>query len=492
VSVPFLLHRLSVPAAVVAFAAALSLLAPAARADVPPANIGRPTITTPVPDPQQCPENIACVGDTATGTRGTWTDESSLTFHYEWQLCDNAVACTLLSSFDGNDPAAQPVVITPDMVGRGLRFRVYATGPGGTTIATSDVVGPFGRSPATVPVVQTAPSIELADSDRPLSGQTLIGRIGVWDDAYRDYQYVAAWLRCESNGMNCRQINYRLLDGPNDPVSYRMTPSDVGYVIRLEVDAHSSAGTRPELTAPTDLVGDGGPPVNLQAPLLLVGSYGTPARPVSGPVSPGDTLTATPGSWTVNDNLIVSWLRCDRSGASCASIPGADAQPGQSTRLSYIVSASDAGSSIRADVTASAFLGSSTLRTVAARVGPDPATGTGSGSGTGTSTGSKDRATVRVRSAKVTGSGKTLAVYLSLGAAGKVSISAKGGGTTLGKVTRELGKGRVAIAVTLSKKARKMLAGGKKLKTTLSLSLRTAEAGRGSLTQSVTLRGAAR
>jgi hypothetical protein len=486
VSVPCSLHRITLPAALVAMAAAIALLAPAARADVPPANIAPPTATSDFA--VACDPNPVCVGDTVTGGRGTWTDESSLTFHYEWLVCGDPTDCNLFSSFDGPDPTAQTVHVTPDMLRRGLKFRVYATGPGGTAIATSDVVGPFGRGPATVPVVQTMPSVELQDSDQPFSGQILIGRVGVWDDAYRDYYYNAAWLRCLSDGTDCRTISQRWLYGPNEPLTYRMTASDVGYVIRLQMTVASTAGDKVVLSAPTAVVQNGGPPVNLQAPLLLVGSYKVPAVPVSVPVSPGDTLTATSGVWTVNDNLVVNWLRCDRQGATCQSIPGADGPPGQPARQSYIVTAGDLGSSIRADVTATAFLGTATLRTAAARVGPDPTPGPG----TDDPAAPKERATVRVRSAKVTGSGNTLAVYLTLGAPGKVSVTAKGAGASLGKASRELGQGRVAIAVTLSKAGRKLLTGGKKVKTTLSVTLRTAAGNRGSLTQSVTLRGASR
>ena len=56
-------------------------------------------------------------------------------------------------------------------------------------------------------------------------------------------------------------------------------------------------------------------------------------------------------------------------------------------------------------------------------------------------------------------------------------------------MSRKLGKGKVAIALNLSKKARKVLKKGKKVRTTLALTLRTDAGNKGSVKQSVTLRG---
>ena len=325
------------------------------------------------------------------------------------------------------------------------------------------------------------------------------GRVGTWDDDFRDYLYDVSWLRCDTAGQNCDRVASQILDRPDQPVDYRLRPADVGSVMRLEVTTTSrGAGDTTAYSPVTAVVGDGGPPVNLVAPVLLVGSNPgadkAQAATVVAPVSPGDVLSVSPGEWSVNDGTIVNWLRCDRAGIVCAAIPGADATAGQPPRLSYIVAAGDLGSSIRADVTATAFLGNTTLRTQAARVGADAPTTTGGGTTTpgGTTTTPKDRATVKLRDARVTGSGNTLAVYLSLGAAGKVSITADGAGTRLGKATRDLGKGRVAIAVSLSKSGRKALRKGKAVKAKLALTLTTASGDRGSLTQSITIRPASR
>ena len=505
-SVPSTLHRICLLATLLAGVSALVVLVPAARADtVPPVVVTQPdwNIDTDFSTVIQCadqPDNdpptyTLCTREQISGDRGTWTDEGSLTFKYEWLSCElDGSGCRVTNSFSGPDPAAQPLLLGPEQLDRTVRFRVTATGPGGTTIATSEHTNRIFRGPPTRPVAQESPSIDGAPWP-PVSGTVLNGRIGTWDDAYHDYAYDASWERCDVNGLNCVVISTQRMNGPVDPVQRSLTGADVGSTLRLSVTAHaigrsvSLEMTKVEYSVPTPIVQDGGPPGLLEAPLLLVGRNDKQAAvPVGAPVSPGDTLTATAGRWTVNDRLVVNWLRCSRLGTDCVSIRGADALPGQPARQSYLVTASDLGSSIRADVTATALLGSTTIRTAGARVGPD-ATGPGT---IDPGKPVKERATVRVRSAKVTGSGNTLAVYLSLGAAGKVSLTATGGGTTLGKVSRELGKGNVAIAVKLSKKARKVLEGRKKVKMTLSLTLRTSAGDRGSLRQSVTLRGASR
>jgi len=502
--VPSPLHRIVLPAAVAVLLVTLALLVAATRAEaVPPVVVDQPNwiVTTDFTDVEHCkdelsntpPEYTLCTRETLTGDRGTWTDESSLSFTYEWLSCGRDGAdCHVTSSFSGADPAAQPLLLGPDQLDRTVRFRVVATGPDGTTIATSERTNVITRGPVTRPVAQTMPSID----GEPTSGQVLNGRIGVWDDAFTDYRYDASWQRCGTDGLNCITISTQRMDGPNEPVQRVLTSADVGYTLRLAVTAHSidrfeaKEITQVEYSPATPVIAAGasGRPVNVEPPQLFVGSYKTPAAPITGPVSPGDTLTASAGRWSVNDGLVVNWLRCARDGTGCVSILGADALLGQPARQSYIVASADLGSSIRADVTATAPGGTTTVRTNAARVGPDGTSSTGGG---GTTT-VKDRATVRVRSAKLTGSGNTLAVYLSLGAPGKVKVTGKGAGQTLGKASRELGKGKVAIAVKLSKSARKLLKKGRKVKMTLSLTLVTDAGSQGSMKQSVTLRGTSR
>jgi hypothetical protein len=80
----------------------------------------------------------------------------------------------------------------------------------------------------------------------------------------------------------------------------------------------------------------------------------TVAPTVSGTPQVGQTLTATTGTWAGSpSSFTYQWQRCDAAGANCADIPGATSQ-------SYLLTDSDAGSTIRVAVTARGATGSAT------------------------------------------------------------------------------------------------------------------------------------
>ena len=73
----------------------------------------------------------------------------------------------------------------------------------------------------------------------------------------------------------------------------------------------------------------------------------TAAPQINGTAQEGDTLTATPGSWTSSSTPTYSyqWRRCDAQGNGCANIGGADTS-------SYLVKHGDIGDTLRVRVTA--------------------------------------------------------------------------------------------------------------------------------------------
>jgi sugar lactone lactonase YvrE len=80
--------------------------------------------------------------------------------------------------------------------------------------------------------------------------------------------------------------------------------------------------------------------------LVSAAPVNTAVPTVSGTVNPGDTVTATEGTWS-NGPVLFSyqWQDCDATGANCTDITGA-------TTSSYAVSSSDAGHTLRVVVTA--------------------------------------------------------------------------------------------------------------------------------------------
>jgi hypothetical protein len=68
---------------------------------------------------------------------------------------------------------------------------------------------------------------------------------------------------------------------------------------------------------------------------------------ISGAPAVGQTLTATQGTWLGGPtSFAFQWQRCDATGGACAAIPGA-------TGATYVVGDTDAGATVRVNVTAS-------------------------------------------------------------------------------------------------------------------------------------------
>jgi hypothetical protein len=91
----------------------------------------------------------------------------------------------------------------------------------------------------------------------------------------------------------------------------------------------------------------------------IAGHIGTELVPVAvspptvtGNAQQGQTLTATPGTWTASDATFgYQWQRCDAAGANCVDVPGA-------TTSTYAVTAADVGTTLRVVVTATNRFGS--------------------------------------------------------------------------------------------------------------------------------------
>ena len=75
---------------------------------------------------------------------------------------------------------------------------------------------------------------------------------------------------------------------------------------------------------------------------------------ISGTAQQGQTLTASPGTWTADDAAFTyQWQHCDSAGANCVDVAGATAQ-------TYAVTAADVGTTLHVVVSASNRFGSAT------------------------------------------------------------------------------------------------------------------------------------
>ena len=104
---------------------------------------------------------------------------------------------------------------------------------------------------------------------------------------------------------------------------------------------------------------------------------------ISGTPEQGTTLTASSGSWSGTTPITYhyQWRRCDKNGAGCANINGADSS-------TYLVRRADVGNTLRVRVTAKNSDGSSQATSAAtavvkAKAAPPPTSVNGCPVGTG-------------------------------------------------------------------------------------------------------------
>lgn len=173
-------------------------------------------------------------------------------------------------------------------------------------------------------------------------GQTLTATTGTWAGA--PTTFAAQWERCDSAGASCVAIS-----GATNP-TYVVTDADVGSALRVSVTARNAVGTATAASAPTAAVQATGPPTNTALPTI------------TGTAQVGQTLTATTGAWNGSPTgFAFQWQRCSATGTSCVDLPGA-------TGGTYVVTAGDAGSTIRVVVTATNSIGSASAASAPAPV----------------------------------------------------------------------------------------------------------------------------
>lgn len=230
----------------------------------------------------------------------------------------------------------------------------------GTTLAVVVALGVLAGSGAAAGSAAPANTAPPTVSGTPQAGQKLTGDRGDWSNSPTSYEY--RWLRCSKSGDSCSGISGATA------TTYTLTSSDAGHTIRFRVEARNADGKRTARSAPTSVV-SGGPqsaPTNTQPPTIS----GTPQE--------GQTLKGDKGKWSGSPgDYNYFWVRCDKSGGSCANISGANGS-------TYLLRSVDVGNTIRFKVEAknpggSTFASSVPTAVIAAATKPPPPPTTAAG-----------------------------------------------------------------------------------------------------------------
>lgn len=283
-----------------------------------PSNVSPPVVSGTARDTQELTVEI-----------GSWRGTQPLSFRYAWQRCGaSGTQCA-----DIADATAASYRLTPDDVGEQVRVVVTARNQAGSASAASSTTSVVQPDP---PANLVAPVISGTERDT----EQLTATSGTWSGTptvSHSYQ----WQRCDAGSGVCADIASSA--APN----YTLTPSDVGFRMRVRVRASNAAGTADAFSALSGIIA-ANPPENTSLPVL------------SGIAQENERLIADEGSWTGTPTIVYSyeWLRCDSGGDNCSAISGQQ-------NSYYDLSGSDVGSRIRLTVTATNAGGSATATTAA-------------------------------------------------------------------------------------------------------------------------------
>jgi hypothetical protein len=300
-------------------AVALVLLLPtigSARTEDKPSNIQEPKIS-----------GDAVQGKTLTTTTGEWTG-NPYQFAYQWVHCPDDGGYGDGSNCDPIPGADQSsLLLQQSDVGHRIRVIVTATNVDGSANAASN---PTDKVVSATPAPENTAEPKISGS--AVKGQTLTATTGSWSNNPTSFAF--QWLHCPPSGGKGDGSDCPAISGATGS-SLVLQSSDVGFRIRVRVTATNAGGSASAASNPTATVTTAAAPVSTAVPV------------VSGQAVVAQTLVASTGTWTGAQPMTFSyqWLRCDRTGATCVTLPGA-------TASTYVVATTDVGSTLRARVTA--------------------------------------------------------------------------------------------------------------------------------------------
>jgi hypothetical protein len=211
----------------------------------------------------------------------------------------------------------------------------------GVAVAALVVVGAAGAAVSRSTVAPTNSSLPTISGTAAV-GSTVTANPGTWSgSAPITFQY--QWSICGSDGSACHTIPGATTQ------TYKFATADQGNTARVAVIASNGDGSNSATSAATARV----------AAAAATGPVNTAPPTITGDVSAGGTVTASPGTWNgvAPITFKYQWLICGTDGNACHDISGATTQ-------SYQPVKTDVGNTIRVKVTATDSSGSTDTTSV--------------------------------------------------------------------------------------------------------------------------------
>ncbi|MCB0879098.1 MAG: cadherin-like domain-containing protein [Thermoleophilia bacterium] len=262
---------------------------PALVGTQPPAVLTAPSVTTPA------------VYDYVDPDPGTWSGVQPITLSRQWMVCDSAGANCSDVPLPAGGYAYRYVAFTD--VGVTYRLRITATNDDGSATATSA---------ATIPVPEPAPVATAASTATGalVEGTTITVSQGSWRSVsavaldHVEFQDCSTSNSPASSPTTCTP----LVDSPSP--SLTLPTASIDRYVAWRVHVTNAVGSGVTGWA---MIG----PIRPAPPTMVV------PPTISGTVTEGSTLTATPATWTASRPVVVTataWLRCQPDGTGCAQV----------------------------------------------------------------------------------------------------------------------------------------------------------------------------
>jgi hypothetical protein len=240
----------------------------------PTAKVGRPVNAV-----EPSVSGTTLTGQILTADPGEWSPAAA-DYKYRWQRCIAGV-CTDIDSPDAADGDEDYTLVAEDSRRR-VRVVVSAVNGSGTVRRAS-----ARTAIVDAPIATTKPSI----AGFPEIGTQLTADRGTWSPAPTSWRY--HWQRCDADGKNCANIGTADADDDRD---YTPVAADADKRLRLAVFGLNAAGPATDYSAPSNQVGQPGPPVATLHFLAGVAAGASFSEPVTG-VDAGDFAWGCEGHW---------------------------------------------------------------------------------------------------------------------------------------------------------------------------------------------------